>query len=295
MVSAGPAHENTLQEPPPEAQVDGAVEHIANQVDGAVEHIAKRPRRAAPGSAGDAGAMLPPKDVLICLVRGHVLRKGGMFCENLDGDWSDLHTVFKSIQRETAKILPKIRIGGGICKLVFVLDIVAKDADASTKKKIQKIIEKYVPLKAVRISSVALAPSQTETLLSTFAWCDDETSQLENVVGTFCFRADVELKHKIDLKTWVRRGLEEDQTVWPFKVWDEGGPADQLFFVPRTQREDFIRAVTRLSRYKPTSLQRIALHHIGDKKMLRGNLIFKAACKCNANSQKEWNPYYRIS
>ena len=51
MVSAGPAHENTLQEPPPEAQVDGAVEHIANQADGAVEHIAKRPRRAAPGNA----------------------------------------------------------------------------------------------------------------------------------------------------------------------------------------------------------------------------------------------------
>ena len=179
--------------------------------------------------------------------------------------------------------------------MVFLLDIVATDADASTKKKIQDIIEKYLALKAVRISSVALAPTQTESLLKTFAWCEEATSELQDVVGIFTFRADVELKHKIDLKTWVCRGLNENKTVWPFRVWDEGGPADQLFFVPRTQRDDFISAVTKLSTYKPESLQRISLHHIADKKMLRGNLIYKAACTCDANTQKEWNPYYRIS
>ena len=54
-------------------------------------------------SSASRPAAAASRPVLICLIRGHVLRSGGRLSENALGDWQDLHTVFRSIKIETEK------------------------------------------------------------------------------------------------------------------------------------------------------------------------------------------------
>ena len=227
--------------------------------------------------------------ILICLIRGHVLRIGDRLCDNFDGDWQDLHEVFRSIKIETERIENY--------KLIFLLDVVAMDAEEQAKDKILHIVQEHVPLHAHRISSKALGEWQTDSLLKTLEWEQSQVAALDkrdHVTGCFVLRADCHLKPMIALQSWVERGMQYDRCVFPFMVWEDGGPADQLFFIPKSQREAFFWAVTKLSKYKPTSLQRQSLHWIHCKSCLKGRLSFHLKVVCDANSTKEWNPCYRI-
>ena len=78
-----------------------------------VSSLASRPAAAA------------SRPVVICLIRGHVLRSGDRLSENALGDWQDLHTVFMSIKTETSKI--------DNYKLIFLLDVVAVAVEEQAK------------------------------------------------------------------------------------------------------------------------------------------------------------------
>mgnify|MGYP003335412857 CR=1 FL=1 len=249
----------------------------------------KRSRESSEASRSTmfSSAAVCSRPVLICIIRGHVLRSGGRLSDNFSGDLDDLHTVFGSIKTETEKLQ---------CVRVFLLDVVAVDAQESTKEDILRVIRLYIPLQSSRISSRAIGEAQTDSLLATFKWEDDQLSDLDksDAIGRLVLRADCYLNPKVALQSWVDIGLRNDKSVFPFMVWTGGGPADQLFFIPASCRERFLYSVGKLTTYQSGSLNRTSLHYIYCKKCLKGNLVFRREAVCDANSQEEWNPYYRI-
>jgi hypothetical protein len=238
-----------------------------------------------PDVTGNWQRPVPEKPVLIVLIRGHVLRVGDRLSDNFEGDVTALHTVFNSIQTKTDK-LEKY-------KLVFLLDIVASNADSQTHAQVLDIVGRYVKLYGQRVSNLPLGPCQTDSLLQTLTWADQNTKTVANIVGTLVLRADCYLKEKVDLNAWVDRGIEAEMCVFPFMVW-HNAPADQLFFIPESCHEHFKRSVRNLTFYSSESLNRQSLHYMYCKKCLRGRLKFVAEVICDANSRREWNPFYRI-
>ena len=218
-----------------------------------------------------------------------MLRIGARGCNNFSADWQDLHKVFWSIKIAMEHIQNH--------KLIFLLDVCAMDAEEETKDRILRIVQEHVPVHAHRISSQALGECQTDSLVKTFEWEQSQVAKFDqsNVTGCFVLRADCYLKPFIALQSWLDHGMQDGMCVFPFKVWDENAPADQLFFIPKSQREDFVRSVTTLStKYRPSSLNRMSLHYMYCKSCLNGRLSFHCNVVCDANSSKEWNPYYRI-
>jgi hypothetical protein len=94
---------------------------------------------------------------------------------------------------------------------------------------------------------------------------------------------------------WIEKGLAESKAVFPFKVWDDGGPADQICFVPSELLPKFQQSIKRLTTYKIDTLNRLSLHFLHTKKCMRNKLAFAADIVCNANSTHEGNPFYRIT
>ncbi len=152
-----------------------------------------------------------------------------------------------------------------------------------------------MPIHSHRISSKALGERQTDSLVKTFEWEQVQVAEFDksDVMGCLVLRADCYLKPMVALQSWVDRGMQHDRCVFPFMVW-EGAPADQLFFCPTSLREDFVRSVKRLTEYQIDSLNRQSLHFMHCKRCLKGRLLFHLAVVCDANSTREWNPYYRI-
>ena len=73
-----------------------------------------------------------------------------------------------------------------------------------------------------------------------------------------------------------------------------GGPADQIIYVPENQLTQFKEALNRFTTYDQKSLNRQSLHHMHCHKGLRGQLVYFHNCVCNANTEHEWNPFYKI-
>ena len=115
-----------------------------------------------------------------------------------------------------------------------------------------------------------------------------------NPYGISFLRADCHLKRMVALESRVDRGIQHDRCVFPFKVWDDGGPADQVIFIPTGWLESFENSVERLTKYKKESLNRQSLHFIHCKRCLKGRLIYHRDVVADANSIHAWNPYYTI-
>ena len=83
--------------------------------------------------------------------------------------------------------------------------------------------------------------------------------------------------------------------VFPFRVWDGGGPADQLFFLPIPLFALFDRSLTFLTTYKEKALQRKSLHYLHLKQAMDlCNLTYAIDTSGDSNTQIEWNPIYAI-
>ena len=271
---------------------DGISENAFRKVDDVGDPVEKSPAKRlcvsrAVSSLVACAADASSSPVLICIIRGHVLRRGDRLCQNAHGDWQDLHMVFGSIQTQTEKIHGY--------ELIFLLDVVVMGANDCDKEEILRVVSDYVSLRCHRISSRPLGDAQPDSLLKTFEWEQGQLADIDMspVVGYFVFRADCYLKRMVELQSWVERGIEYRMTVFPFMVF-LGAPADQLFFIPTSCRSDFVRSLQRLTLYKLDGIQRQSLHYIHCKKALGGRLKFHMDVICDANSTKEWNPYYRI-
>ena len=123
----------------------------------------------------------------------------------------------------------------------------------------------------------------------------EETRGL-NVSGVFILRADCALLEKFDAMTFTKRSItrKRKMSVFPFKVWEDGGPADQIIYVPENQLTPFKEALSRFTTFKVESLNRRSLHYMHCRKGLRGRLVYFHNCKCNANTEEEWNPFYKM-
>ncbi len=53
-------------------------------------------------------------------------------------------------------------------------------------------------------------------------------------------------------------------------------------------------SLKKLTVYELDTLNRQCLHFMHCKRCLNGQLMYHLAVVCDANSTKEWNPYYRI-
>ena len=117
-----------------------------------------------------------------------------------------------------------------------------------------------------------------------------------NVSGVFILRGDCVLLEQFDAMTFAERSFTQKGkwTVFPFKVWEHGGPADQIIYVPENQLTQFKEALWRFPIYPEASLNRGSLHYMHCRKGLRGRLVYFHDCKCNANTEKEWNPFYKM-
>ena len=157
------------------------------------------------------------------------------------------------------------------------------------------LIKKYISnVEHIRISIQNLGPAQTDSLLVTNRWLN-KSRDVAHLVGIFYFRADLLFKKKFSAPDWVRQGLQEGKMVFPFKVWDDGGPADQLFFLPIQLFALFNRSLEFLQTYKVQTLQRCSLHYLHIKKAMDlCTLTYAIDVVCDANSEKEWNPIYSI-
>ena len=72
------------------------------------------------------------------------------------------------------------------------------------------------------------------------------------------------------------------------------GPADQIIYVPENQLTQFKEALNRFITYDQKSLNRQSLHYMHCHKGLRGQLVYFHDCVCNANTENEWNPFYKV-
>ena len=141
-----------------------------------------------------------------------------------------------------------------------------------------------------------MGPEQTDSLVATLEWMGTKAGLMVAASGVVFLRADCVLKRMFNPIQWIEKGLAENKAVFPFKVWDDGGPADQIFFVPSALLPDFDRSVKVLmTRYKVECLNRQSLHFLHTKKCMRGQLAFAVDVVCDANSIHEWNPLYRIT
>ena len=109
-------------------------------------------------------------------------------------------------------------------------------------------------------------------------------------------RGDCILKCKFEPERWIEQGLEERKVVFPFKVFAEGGPADQLFFLPEFELLEFQRSLKVLIHtYRLRDLKRTSLHYMHLPECMGGRIAYAADVVCDANSAKEWNPFYCIT
>ena len=104
------------------------------------------------------------------------------------------------------------------------------------------------------------------------------------------------LLEKFDAMTFAKRSITRrgKRIVFPFKVWEEGGPADQIIYVPENQLTRFKKALNKFITYPNGSLNRQSLHYMHCHKALRGQLVYFHDCVRNADTACEWNPFYKI-
>ena len=231
--------------------------------------------------------------LIVIVVRGAVLRSGGRLSDNADGEVDDLKRVLISIREDVLKneaILSNYR-------RMLLFDIVCEDANREKKDELTNMIRSLMlgAVDGLRICSGNLGPAQTDSLLETSRWMARACGDPAVPEGFFFLRADCELKRMFDPFAWIRQGLNQRKVVFPFKVWEEGGPADQLFFVPSERLGDLERSLHVLTTYNTSTLQRQSLHYLHMNRCMPGQLAYAADVVCNANSLHEWNPFYRIT
>lgn len=257
----------------------------------------KRPRKeSAPPFRGSV-ARAPAKPLFIIIVRGGVLRLGNRWSNNSDGDINETKDVLASIRDRVwgnASLTWKYTI-------LVAVDIVCKDADSVQKQELEELIRTSLGFATVsdtfriRISSENLGVAQADSLLVTCDWVKSVFQNSAAACGFLFLRADCFLKRMFDPSCWIQQGLAERKVVFPFRLWSDGGPVDQIFFVPSDLLPDLERSLKYLTTYAPNSLNRTSLHFLHTKKCIPGKLGYAVGAVCDPNSSKEWNPLYRIT
>ena len=228
------------------------------------------------------------RPLIICLIRGHAKRKGGRLCDNSAGDEEEVDLVFASINTCFTKDNIEQHY-----RLVFVADVVVSGAEDDVIEDMLTTMKKHFPIAASRMSPKTLGAAQTDSLLESFKWMGEEVCiNCINPSGYFILRADTELKPSFRPLHWIQKGTEFP--VFPFKVWDWGGPADQIVYVPSAKWNDFTWAVKKMTLLGLDTLNRKSLHFIHTRRGLKGKLVYFVECVGDANTSHEWNPFYRI-
>ena len=150
----------------------------------------------------------------------------------------------------------------------------------------------------MRVSKENLALTQTASLLHTLSWVQHFVSCIEKDDSILFLRCDCILKSYFHVDDWIKLMHRQDKCnrsmLFPFYVFKDGGPADQIFLLPLELWAAFDTALQRLSQKKPRSLHAKSLHYLHEKKYMGSKVAYFIETLADANSEKEWNPFYVI-
>ena len=163
------------------------------------------------------------------VVRGHVMRRGGAGTLSADGNDEDLQLVLHSI---------RINAASPSTSIAFVaVDVVWLDCTAEQAQQLRGLVRSYLNFPHssifVRVSKESLGSTQTASLLQTLSWLRPYANCLDEDGSILFLRCDCILKSYFQVDDWIELMHRQDtcnrSMLFPFYVFKDGGPADQIF------------------------------------------------------------------
>ena len=196
-----------------------------------------RPELEQPTQKRARGSVEPClRPLLLVIVRGHAKRLGGRTSINSFGSWSDVQDVLTSIK---ARLLDNVALTSAY-RVHIMFHIVYAGANQAQRMELEELICTCIPdIFTIRIVPNDFGPCQTDSLLVTVQWMRGWLSAFTNPSGFLFLRVDCLLKEHFLPQAWLAKGFEANKAVFPFKVWEDGGPSDQIFFIPSCHLDRF--------------------------------------------------------
>ena len=226
------------------------------------------------------------------VLRGHIMRSGGQGVFNADGSGEDLKLVLHSVRKNASS--PSTSI------LFVAVDVVWLNCTGEQAEEFRGFVRRYLNFPGssvfIRVHHENLGATQTSSLLRTLDWVRPYANSLGQGHSILFLRCDCVLKSYFQIDDWLGAMNRQDQhgraMLFPFKVFEEGGPADQIFLLPKELWGHFEKGLQYLSTRKPGSLHAKSLHFLHTRKCMGSKVVYFMDVVADANTAKEWNPFY---